>query len=109
MILGVAAISAIGLLTRAARISENNREKLLALQTAQSILEVVKNTPLRNIQGIETAGTVPADLNRGAVAIETEPENPAAEPLATVTVIVSWWDSANRPQQLRLSTLRSQF
>lgn len=108
-ILGFVVVSSGGLLIKTAQMSEDNKGRLLALQTAQSVLETIKDTALTNVANISTATLIPAGLNHGAVTIQTNPENVTGVDLATVTVTVSWRGSMNRTQQLQISTMKSRF
>ncbi len=102
-------VSSGGLLIKTAQMSANNKGRLLALQTAQSVLETVKDTPLTSIANINTATFIPASLNQGAVTIQTNPAIGATTQIATITVTVSWRGVSNRAQQLQVSTMRSRF
>lgn len=109
LLLALVAISAGGLLIKTAQMSEDNRGRLLALQSAQSALETIKDTPLTSLATINTASFVPAYLKNGALTIQTNPVIGANTQLATITVTVSWSGAANRPQQLQISTMKSRF
>lgn len=108
-ILGFVVISSGGLLIKTAQMSEDNKGRLLALQTAQSVLETIKDTALTGVATIPTTDLIPAGLNQGAVTIQTNPANVTGEDVATVTVTVSWRGANNRPQQLQVSTMKSRF
>jgi type II secretory pathway pseudopilin PulG len=108
-ILGFVVVSAGGLLIKTAQMSEDNKGRLLALQTAQSVLETIKDTALTGITTIPTTDLLPAGLNQGAVTIQTNPINVAGIDVATVTVTVSWRGANNRQQQLQISTMKSRF
>ena len=96
-------------LMNAHQISQEARQRLLALNAARSVLEVVKDTPLLNVPAINTAPYVPGELVNGAIAIATNPANLANVNLATVTVSVSWRGPRNRPYALEVSTMRSRY
>lgn len=102
-------VSSGGLLIKTAQMSADNKGRLLAMQTAQSALETIKDTTLTAIANINTAAFIPANLNQGAVAIQTNPAIGAATQIADVTVTVSWRGAMNRLQQLQVSTRRSRF
>jgi Tfp pilus assembly protein PilX len=108
-ILGFIVISAGGLLIKTAQMSEDNKGRLLALQTAQSALETIKDTALTNIANIPATISIPAGLRHGAVTIQTNPANVTGVDVATVTVTVSWQGANNRSQQLQVSTMKSRF
>lgn len=108
-ILGFVVISSGGLLIKTAQMSEDNRARLLALQTAQSVLETIKDTALTDIKNIPTENLIPVNLNQGSVTILTNPQNLQNIDIATVTVTVSWRGAMNRTQQLQVSTMRSRF
>jgi Tfp pilus assembly protein PilX len=102
-------VSSGGLLMKTAQMSEDNKGRLLALQTAQSALETIKDTSLTAIANINRAAFIPANLNQGAVAIQTNPAIGAATQIATITVTVSWRGALNRLRQLQVSTMKSRF
>ncbi len=109
-LLAFVVISSGGLLIKSAQMSEDNKSRLLALQTAQSAIETIKDTPLTSLVGINTANFIPAGLSQGAVAIQTNPATIlASTQIATVTVTVSWRGAMNRAQQLQVSTMKSRF
>ena len=108
-LLSFVVISSGGLLIKTAQMAGDNKGRLLALQTAQSALETIKDTSLTAIANINTAAFIPTGLNQGAVAIQTNPVIGAATQIATITVTVSWRGSLNRVQQLQVSTMRSRF
>ncbi|MDD5227152.1 MAG: hypothetical protein PHV97_08245 [Candidatus Omnitrophica bacterium] len=108
-LLSFVVVSSGGLLIKTAQMSEDNKGRLLALQTAQSALETIKDTPLTSINGIATADFIPAGLNQGSVTIQTNPTIGATTQIATITVTVSWRGASNRAQQLQVSTMRSRF
>ena len=108
-LLGLVIVSSGGLLIKTAQMSENNKGRLLALQTAQSALETIKDTNLTAFATINTTAFIPAGLSQGAVTIQTNPANLTGVDVATVTVTVSWRGASNRAQQLQVSTMRSRF
>ena len=109
-LLAFVVISSGGLLIKSAQMSEDNKARLLALQTAQSAIETIKDTPLTSLPNINTANFIPAGLSQGAVAIQTNPATIlASTQIATVTVTVSWRGAMNRAQQLQVSTMKSRF
>jgi type II secretory pathway pseudopilin PulG len=109
-LLAFVVISSGGLLIKSAQMSEDNKARLLALQTAQSAIETIKDTPLTSLVSINTANFIPAGLSQGAVAIQTNPATIlASTQIATVTVTVSWRGAMNRAQQLQVSTMKSRF
>jgi len=108
-ILAFVVVSSGELLIKAAQMSEDNKGRLLALETAQSVLETIKDTALTEVPNIPTATLIPADLNQGAVTIQINPQNLQNVDFATITVTVSWRGAMNRLQQLQISTIRSRF
>ncbi|MDD5226294.1 MAG: hypothetical protein PHV97_03795 [Candidatus Omnitrophica bacterium] len=108
-LLSFVVISSGGLLIKTAQMSADNKGRLLALQTAQSALETIKDTPLTSIATINTAAFIPTGLNQGAVTIQTNPTIATTTQIATITVTVSWRGASNRVQQLQVSTMRSRF
>lgn len=108
-ILSFVVICAGGLLIKTSHMLEDNKGRLLALEAAQSALDVVKDTPLTAIGNINRAALVPAALSQGAITIQTNPQNLTGINIATVTITVSWRGAMNRAQQLQISTMRSRF
>lgn len=108
-LLAFVVVSAGGLLIKTAQMSEDNKGRLLALQTAQSALETIKDTSLTAIASINTAAFIPASLSQGVVTIQTNPAIVATTQIATITVTVSWRGAGNRTRQLQVSTMRSRF
>ena len=102
-------LSSFYVLTAAHQMSEESRSRLLALNAARTTLETIKATPLANVRAINTRAFIPRDLPRGAIAIATNPANPAGAAVATVTVTVSWVGPKNMPRTLQVTTMRSQF
>ena len=109
LLLSFVVVSSGGLLIKTAQMSEDNRGRILALQTAQSALDAIKDTPLNAIANIDTADFIPAGLRQGSVAIQINPAVGATTRIATVTVTVSWRGASSRAQQLQISTMRSRF
>lgn len=102
-------ISSGGLLIKTAQMSEDNKGRLLALQTAQSVLETIKDVPLTSLATINTAALIPTSLKNGTVTIQTNPAIGATTQIAVITVTVSWRGAMNRLQQLQISTMKSRF
>lgn len=102
-------LSSFYVLTAAHQMSEESRSRLLALNSARTALETIKDTPLLGVPGINTVNFVPRDLPGGAVAITTNPANLAGAVVATVTVTVTWLGPKNMPRSLQMTTMRSQF
>ena len=99
------------LLHSAHYLSQESRNRLLALNAARSTLEAVKNTGLANVPNINTAQYVPAALPSGTITITT---NPAAASLstaaiATVTIDVRWTSAKNIQKTLQITTMRSRY
>lgn len=109
-ILGLVALSSFYVLTSARQMSESSRARLLALNTARSVLEQAKNTPLVSVPTMNTAALVPAALPSGAITITTNPSTvTSTTTVATITVNVSWRGSRNRQESLQVSTMRSRY
>ncbi len=102
-------LSSFYVLTAAHHMSEESRSRLLALNAARTTLETIKNTPLANVPGMNTANFIPQSLPSGAINIRTNPANLAGVAVATVTVTVSWLGPKNMPRSLQVTTMRSQF
>lgn len=96
-------------LTMAHQLSQESRQRLLALNAARSALEEIKNTNLPNVPSISTAQFVPAGLRNGAMTIQTNPANVSAAAIATVTVNVTWLGNKNRNMTLSFTTMRSRY
>ncbi|OGW80107.1 MAG: hypothetical protein A2Z83_08705 [Omnitrophica bacterium GWA2_52_8] len=101
--------AAVFVLTQSHQMSVDSRQKFLALNAAKSTLEVIKDTPVQQIDTIDPAGFVPVELTNGAIQIITNPFPVGNAPLATITVNVTWTGSRNMPQQLNVTTMRSRF
>lgn len=108
-LLSIVVISSGGLLIKTAQIAGDNKGRLLALQTMQSALETIKDTPLNEFAQIVTTDFIPVNLRAGAVAIQTNPANLTGANIANVTVTVSWQGERGRVHQLQVSTRRSRF
>ena len=106
-IMAVVLLSAMYCLYMAQMMSQESRDRLLALNAARSVVEVIKDTPLANVTGINTSGYVPSDLKNGAIAIATNPANLAGVTIATVTVTVTWTGPRNMARALEVTTMRS--
>lgn len=97
-------------LTTAHQLSQESRQRLLALNAARSTLEEVKVSNLANVLTINTAQFVPAGLRNGAITIQTNPASiTAATTIATITVNVTWQGNKNRNMTLSFSTMRSRY
>lgn len=93
-------------MSTANQLAQESRGRLLALNTARSILETVKNTALANIGNIDEQDFVPANLPNGSATIDTAAINAN---LSTVTVTVTWTGFKGIPKTLQLTTRRSAF
>ena len=113
LIMTLVLLSAFYVLSQAHYMSEESRNRLLALNAARTTLEAIKNTPLAGVPNIATAGFVPNDLPGGAIVIQTTPSPIGAATVATVTVTVSWVGVKSRAgdaaRTLELTTMRSIF
>lgn len=104
-----ALLIAISVLATAQHLSNESRERLLALNAARTTLETIKDTPLQNVPNINPAASVPAGLRNGAITIVTNPVNLNGVQVATVTVTVTWTGSRNFQRSLQISTMRSRY
>ncbi len=127
LIMTLVLLGAFYALITAQQMAEETRGRLLAVNVARSVLELVKNTPLDQITAINTNQFIPRpghqddpgywaqpNTQNWQIAIATNPALiTAATQLATVTVTVSWTGPKARagalPLQLRVSTMRSRF
>ena len=93
------------------KVSEESRGRLLAMNTARSVLETVKSTSLANVPNINVASFVPSGLPGGAITITTSSAtgNLNVDPIATVTINVSWKGPKNMTKNLQLTTMRSRY
>jgi prepilin-type N-terminal cleavage/methylation domain-containing protein len=109
-ILGLVALTSFYVLTSARQMSESNRARLLALNTARSTLEQIKNTALISVPAMSTSSLIPSNLPGGAITITTNPANiTATTTVATITVRVQWLGARNRTESLQISTMRSRY
>ena len=106
-VMAIVLLSCIFAMTEAHNLSNEARNRLLAMNAARSTLETIKNTALTNVTGINTASLVPTDLPLGSIAITTNPANLAGASIATVTVTVNWRGPKNMPKNLQVTTMRS--
>jgi len=98
-------------LSASQQLSAQSRERLLALGAVRSTVEAIKNTPLANIQAINTAPFIPQELRNGAITLNVNSDtgNLATATLATVTISIRWTGPKNIPQRLDITTMRSRF
>lgn len=108
-ILSFVLLSSFAALTEAHQMSQESRYRLIAANTARSVLERVKDTPLALVTAINTNALLPADLPNAAIAITTNPANLTGVQLATVTVSITWTNPKGRPGVLEVTTMRSRF
>lgn len=101
--------SAVYVLLMAFHMSEESRNRLLALNTARSVLEEIKDTPIASVADLDVEDLIPEELVGGTIDITTNPADASAEVLATVTVTVSWNGAKNRGQTLSITTMRSAY
>ncbi len=104
-ILAVGVLAAIFVMTTAKQMAEDARFKLMAVNAAKSVLEVVKDTPLANVAGIDESDYVPADLPDAEITLLTN----GSTPLITVTVRVEWTGAKGRAQQIEVTSMRSAY
>ena len=110
VIVGMALLGSCFVLKAAHQLAEDSHQRVLALATASTVLEAVKNTPIAAVPAINTNGMVPADLRNGLIAITTNPGgNLQNVTIATVTVTVSWTGALGRQRSLAVSTMRSRY
>ncbi len=112
--IGILAIlmgTSVAVLIGARQLSEDSRGRFLAMDAGRSVLETVKGTPLTQLGTIAPAGFVPAELKNGSIVITTSSAtgNLAVDPIATVTVTVTWTGPQNRTRTLQLTTMRSKY
>ncbi len=98
-------------LVSAQQFSEESRARLLAMNAARTVLETVKQTPLSQITAINLSNLVPSALKNGAITMATSSATGvlSVDPIATVTVTVSWIGPKNRTETLQLTTMRSKY
>ncbi len=108
-VLVVVMLVAFYVLLAAHHLSEESRQRLLALNTANTVLEIVKETPLQGVGGIVPNNFLSADLPNGNVAIVTNPINLNGAQIATITVNVTWVGPRGRALNLQISTMKSVF
>ena len=98
-------------LSASQQLSAQSRERLLALGAVRSTVEAIKNTPLANIQAINTSPFIPQELRNGAITLNVNSDtgNLATATLATVTISIRWTGPKNIPQRLDITTMRSRF
>ena len=104
-------VLSVHVLSMAQQLSEQSRQRLLALTATRSTVEAIKNTPLANVQAINTAAFIPQELRNGAITlnINSDKGNLATATLATITITVQWTGPNNLPQRLDITTMRSRF
>lgn len=102
-------LSSVQILAEAQHMTQQARYRLLAANTARSVLETIKDTPLNLVSSINGASFVPTGLPSGAVAIVTNPANVTGVNVATVTVRVTWRDPKNQQANLQIATMRSRY
>ena len=107
MLLGTSIAALIG----ARQYSEESHGRLLAMDAARSVLETVKGTSLQQVPNIGLSSFVPSELKNGSISMTTSSAtgNLAVDPVATVTVTVSWKGPRNMNETLELTTMRSKY
>ena len=108
-ILGLVLLAAFSGLTSAHQMSQESRYRLIATNTARSVLETIKDTPLGLVDNIDTAALIPQDLPNGNITITTNPANLSGAQLATVTVSITWTNPKGLPGAVEFTTMRSRF
>ncbi len=103
--------TSLAVLVESRQFSEDSRSRVLAMDAARSVLEVVKETPLSLVPSITVANYVPAGLKTGSIAITTSSATGdlTVDSIATVTVTVTWNGTKNRTRTLQLTTMRSKY
>lgn len=104
-ILSVGVLAALFVMITARQMAEDARFKLMAVNAAKSVLEVVKDTPMASVAAIDETDYAPAGLPDAVITILTN----GASPLITVTVRVEWTGSKGRARQIEVSTMRSAY
>lgn len=102
-------LTSVKILAEAQQMTQQARYRLLAANTARSVIETIKDTPLNLVSAINGAAFVPQGLPGGVVTIVTNPANVAAVNIATVTVRVTWRNPKNLQGNIQISTMRSRF
>lgn len=108
-ILGVVMGTSFYVLTLSNQMSQDSRERWLALNAARSVLEVIKDTAVQNVPAIDTMSFIPAGLPNGTVSLLTNPSPVGTAQIATVAVRVNWTGTKNRMKTLEITTMRSRF
>lgn len=108
-ILGFVLVSSFAALTDAHQMAQQSRYRLVAANTARSVLERIKDTPLPLVPAINTNQLLPADLPDAAITITTNPANLTGVQLATVTVSITWTNPKGLQGVLEVTTMRSRF
>lgn len=109
LVLAVGAGAMAGSLAAAQRTAEESRGRLVALQTARSVLEQVKRTAVDDLPTLDTDALLPDTLNDVSIDLGTNPAIPVGQDLVTVTVTVSWTGPGGRPMSVELTTMRSRY
>lgn len=102
-------LTSVKILAEAQQMTQQARYRLLAANTARSVIETIKDTPLNLVSAINGAAFVPQGLPAGAVTIVTNPANVTGVNVATVTVRVTWRNPKNLQGNVQISTMRSRF
>ena len=103
-----------------AQLAEAARNRMIALQDANKVMEEVKAVQLTQVPGISLPQFKTQVLNQSAqwvnalaneaITLTTNPTPiTGATALATVTVTVSWQDIGNRAQSLRVTAQKSAY
>jgi prepilin-type N-terminal cleavage/methylation domain-containing protein len=109
-VLALIALTSFYMLTAARQMSESSRFRLQAANTARSVVEQIKNTPLVSVPSMSTTALVPANLPGATITLNTNPSPvTASTTVATITVTVGWTGPRNRPQTLQVTTMRSRY
>ena len=109
-VVSIAMLSSAFMILQGRQMALDARTKLLAVNAARSVLELVKDTPLTSVSGLSTTSYIPSSLPSGAIAITTNPSPiVSSTTIATVTVTVTWKGSRNRTQTLAITTQRSAY
>ena len=98
-------------MTKAQQFSEDSRARLTAMNAARSVLETVKQTSLPSIPNINLNSFIPNSLQNGNITMNvgSETGDLNEDPIATITVVVSWTGPNNMTRSLELTTMRSQY
>lgn len=110
-LLAVFSLTSLKLITMSQQLTTDTQSKLIALGAARSVVELIKTSPLSEVDTLSVSSYIPADLPNGAIQIVTSPSgaNLDIAEIATVTVVASWIGSKGRPLSTSLTILKSAY